>query len=294
MDICRKGGKSSGLTSPLKFLATLLLLTGSTAPAVSNALILDNPWDTSSLDEWFGESVSRPAESPTVVDSPVCTGNTAVKFPLTFRDDGSGYRNEMVFKGPPKHFPLGEEFWLGFAIYLPEGWEPDPATDILLQFHGWPDSNEGWRNPPLALMTREDYWQVWSLYDSKANSGNPPRLEGSEHFNLGKFETGKWTKWVMRVRFSYGSDGLLEMWKDGEKVLSHKGGNAFNDERGPYLKIGNYKASWREVDSWGGPSAFPYREHFLDSLKIAGSGASIEDVQPACGIAPAAPVLKAG
>ncbi len=263
-----------------------------TATTASASVIVDSPWDFGNLDQWFGESVSY-TEKPVIVQgNPVCGGGYSLKFPLTFRDDGKGYRNELSFKGPPRYFPLGQDYWLGFAIYLPDGWQPDSKIDTLLQFHGYPDPDEGWRNPPIALSTKEDYWHIWALYDSKPNSGNPPRLEGAAKFNLGRFETGRWTKWVMHVRLSYGSDGLLELWKDGEKVLRHVGGNAYNDQRGPYLKLGNYKPAWREVDTWGGPSAFPYREHFFDALRIVGPGGSMADVLPTCGVAPAAPVLE--
>lgn len=266
--------------------------------ALGNAnIILDSPWNSGAIGPQFNESVSNRAERPEIVSAPEsCSGEHALRFPLTFRWDDSGFRNELTYRGIP-HFSLNENYWFGFAIYLPEGWEADPTgDDILLQFHGWPDEEigEAWRNPPIALLTRNDQWHLWALFDSKRNSGSPPRLEGANHFPLGAFETGKWTTWVMHVRFSYGDDGLLEVWKDSELVLQHRGGNSYNDSRGPYLKFGNYKSAWGNTKSWGGPSAFGSRVHVFDALKIGDASASFEDVNPTCGdgAPPASPKLR--
>ncbi len=279
------GGLLAGLT---------LLLWGSLAYA---DVILDSPWDDGSIGAQFNESVSFREERPEVVQTPeACSGEHALRFPLTFRWDSSGFRNELTYRGIP-HFSLNESYWFGFSIFLPDDWQADPTgDDILLQFHGWPDEDigEAWRNPPIALLTRGDQWHLWALFDSKRNSGAPPRLEGAAHYDLGAFETGKWTNWVMHVHFSYESDGLIEVWKDSELVLQHTGGNSFNDALGPYLKFGNYKSAWGNVDTWGGPSAFGSRSHMFDALKIGDSGASFTEVNPACGDAapPASPLLR--
>lgn len=272
-------------------------LTGLLLAATAKAeIVLDSPWNDGSIGPQFNESVSSQEELPEVVGGPnVCSGEHALRFPITFRRDSSGYRNELTYKGI-SHFSLGEDYWVGFALYLPEDWQVDPESDdILFQFHGWPDESigEAWRNPPIALLTRRNQWHVWALSDSKRNTGSPPRYEGSQHWDLGAFETGKWTRFVLHVRFSYEADGLLELWKDDELVLQHSGGNSYNDARGPYLKIGNYKAAWGNVDSWGGPSPFGFRHHLFDALKIGDSEASFDQVNPTCidEAAPASPLL---
>ena len=285
-------GQSASAGSLLAGLA--LLLYGSLAQA---DIILNSPWNNGAIGAQFNESVSFQGERPQVVEtSRACSGRYALRFPLTFRGDSSGFRNELTYRGIP-HFSLNESYWFGFAIFLPDGWEADPTgDDILFQLHGWPDESigEAWRNPPIALLTRGDQWHLWSLYDSKRNSGSPPRLEGASHFSLGAFETGRWTTWVMHIRFSYGSDGLIEVWKDSELVLQHSGGNSYNDALGPYLKFGNYKSAWGAVDTWGGPSAFGSREHLFDALKIGDASANFNDVNPACGAGapPASPLLR--
>ena len=57
-------------------------------------------------------------------------------------------------------------------------------------------------------------------------------------------EKGCWTDWVVHVKWSYQSDGILQIWKNGEKVVDQNGPNAFNDAHGPFFKMGLYKG-WR-------------------------------------------------
>ncbi len=69
---------------------------------------------------------------------------------------------------------------------------------------------------------------------------------GVREYDLGPYETGVWTDWVMHVKWSYDQDGIAEVWKDGRKVIDQSGPNAFNDARGPFFKMGLYKG-------WGDP-----------------------------------------
>ena len=54
-------------------------------------------------------------------------------------------------------------------------------------------------------------------------------------------ERGAWTDWVFHVKWSYGPDGVLEVWKNSQKIVTKSGPNTFNDARGPYMKMGIYK-----------------------------------------------------
>lgn len=68
---------------------------------------------------------------------------------------------------------------------------------------------------------------------------------GKEKIDLGPYEAGTWTNWKFHVKWSYQSDGLVEIWKDGQLVVSKTGPNTYNDRQGPYFKIGIYKPDWK-------------------------------------------------
>ncbi len=46
---------------------------------------------------------------------------------------------------------------------------------------------------------------------------------------------------------SAGSDGLIEMWRDGVKIMNRSGANAYKiegDIHNPNMKLGIYKSNW--------------------------------------------------
>ena len=83
---------------------------------------------------------------------------------------------------------------------------------------------------------------------------------------------GKWMRMTLRFIPSYRSDGLIEMWKDGDRILSVPGQNAKElDHNGkpmrpPYWKMGVYKWNWRA----GRPDTDSTRRQLvIDDLRIA-------------------------
>jgi hypothetical protein len=54
---------------------------------------------------------------------------------------------------------------------------------------------------------------------------------------------GVWHDFVYRVRWSCESDGLVEGWLDGEKIIAYSGPVGYNDSDGPYFKFGLYHHS---------------------------------------------------
>ena len=52
---------------------------------------------------------------------------------------------------------------------------------------------------------------------------------------------------VYHIRFSRGDDGLVEMWMNGSRVVSHKGATAFKaGEDDIYNKFGLYRDRWKD------------------------------------------------
>ncbi len=110
------------------------------------------------------------------------------------------------------------------------------------------DLGEKWRNPVLALSTTNGRWGWVSRWDAKRNTFESGKREygGIREYDLGEYERGVWTDWVVHAKWSYGSDGFLKIWKDGKLVIDQNGPNAYNDASGPFFKMGLYKG-------WGDP-----------------------------------------
>jgi len=235
-------------------------------------LVYLSDFETGTLAGW---TIS--GNAPGITDSPTRTGRFAMHTVLRRRQDKVPYRTEV--SGPGAQ--IGGEYWYGFSIYLPDSYVPDRCWEIVAQWHGVPDFDlgENWRNPVMALSTTGGRWTWTARWDAKANTfqGGKRSYGGTRNDDLGPYETGRWTDWVVHVKWSYGQDGLLQVWKDGRRCIDRVGPTAFNDKRGPYFKMGLYKG-WKDPEQ---PSdAVETRELFHDEFRMAGAGGSYEQVAP--------------
>lgn len=228
-------------------------------------------------------TLPRSGNYPTITTAPVRAGKYAMKTYLHYKNSPVNYRTEIQLTDPKLEAKFGKNYWYGFSIFLPNDYIPDNVWEIVAQWHGRPDGypdfapgTEYWRNPIMALRTTGGKWDVFNTWDSKTNTGWIDKDEtdhrvygGSSTWDLGAYKTERWVDWVFHVKWSYQSNGILEVWKNGELVISRKGPNCFNDRRGPYFKMGIYKGwqYWWKND-WSFDVA-KERTLYHDELRIA-------------------------
>ncbi len=221
----------------------------------------------------------------------------AVKLWLDPWHDEVTYRSELVpftvFSQDlqrMKHAILGKEYWYGIRIFLPKDRRYDKEREIIMQWHDQPDWNlkEDWRSPCVELDIGPSQrrgiatnYLVFVRSDAKQltpSKENKNRYQAEDQFDLGPIEgdLGKWTQWVMHVRWSYEDDGFLKLWKNGEVVLDlpHYP-NAYNDRYGPYCKFGIYKWVWKNIEKARGVAP---RVIYYDDFYIGNAQASYTDV----------------
>jgi len=98
--------------------------------------------------------------------------------------------------------------WYGLSFYLPTDYIKDPSPESVSQWQ----SPKG-MNPPLAIWTDNGKWKIVVF--------------GVTKYDLGNYVTGKWTDYVLHVKWSTGPWGLIEVWKDGVKVKTIPGANSY-------------------------------------------------------------------
>ncbi len=193
------------------------------------------------------------------------SGQYSMKVHLDRNKSKVSYRTEIQEKSKATY---GVDYWYEFSVYLPESYVADNIWEIVAQWHAVPDFNigEDWRNPILSLHTTNGTWEILSFWDSKKNTFASGKREysGSKVWSLGNYEINQWITWKFHVRWSHLEDGIIEVWKDGKKVLSHQGPNSFNDSIGPYFKIGLYKG-WMEKEK---TSKITQRTLYFDDITI--------------------------
>ena len=229
------------------------------APRDASVLLFTGDYESGRIDEreyrlrLIGGGVS-------VVERPARTGRFAGRF--TLEPDQERAELEPLIE---KH-PIGAERWYGFSLYLPADWEPIDANEVVAQWRHTNDAGETEGSPPLALRVDDDEWRINCRWDARRTS-DKEEPEGKLELERIPFERGRWTDWVFHYRASFGPDGLIEAWKDGELVARHAGPNCYNDEVGLYFKWGIYHTQGSRV-------------LYNDELRIGSERARWEDVAP--------------
>lgn len=210
-----------------------------------------NPFPTQLVSRQLPES-----HSFRVVTSPVLEGQRSARFELRKGDrvvTNTGIRSEMSFR-PQLLKPLNYEGWYSFAVYLPsDGFTPDDDDETLSQW------KNGSGSPYLSLRVRSDRFNF--------------RI-GDEYIDLGQVVKDVWHQYVFRIRQSTGSNGSIEVWKNGEKVISRTGRTSSASEQ-YYWKMGIYKPTWEKRNT-----NTTKRIIYYDNIKIGNRNASYEEMIP--------------
>lgn len=250
--------------------------------AVTPPLIVVADFESGTLEGLYKIRVNL----PTITTERKRVGTYALKSYLS-ADRDSQYereRTESMILGSPTM--VGQENWYGFSVFLPLDYVPDNIWELVAQWHVDPDDaveDAAARYPAMALWSDHGIWQISNSIDADAQTTSRASIT-QRKFNLGAYETNKWTDWVFRVKWSYQSDGILQVWKDGKKVIDAPGPNCYNDKKGPYVKLGVYKG-------WGTmtPDKVRTRTVFHDEFRMATAAGSYDTVAPGAGKRPQPP-----
>ncbi len=148
-------------------------------------------------------------------------------------DDGRAVERAELDSG---HLPLlGRDAWYGFSLLLP----PDfPIVDNRLVLASWKQSDvEG--SPLIGQRFRDGRHSV---------TIRPPGAAGSgKSYPLPDIRLGRWVDMVYHVRYSFAEDGCIEVWMDGNRVVSYKGPTASRAGADRfYNKVGLYRDRWKQ------------------------------------------------
>ena len=229
---------------------------------------------------------------PTVTTEQKRAGKYAMKTVLDRKNSKVSYRTEVT-TGGREHVKPGQDYWYGFSVYLPNDFVSDNIWEIVAQWHSTPDPGaevDAALNPPLSLQTQNGIWMVSTIWDSKPVT-DKKAYGGKLMHNLTKYQTGRWTDWVFHVKWSPGADGLLQVWQDGKKVIDKPGPIGFNDQVGPYFKMGLYKGWGDRVTPTG---TVGVRTVYHDELRMAGPTGKYDDVAPGGAVAVRRPAAPSG
>jgi hypothetical protein len=197
---------------------------------------------------------------------PVFQGEKAARFEMKITDPqiNSGLRSEITpVRGVDGD--ITKNSWYSFAIYLPtDGFAFHEERDCLFQF-------KALGSPASTFRTRRDRYLI--------ESGNSPA--NRKHIDLGPILKDTWTEFVFHYIHSYESDGLIEVWRNGVKVLTTTGGNMYEGPS-PRWKIGLYTTTWNQVTN---------RVVYYDNIRVGNENATFADMTSGVALPPPPPPI---
>jgi polysaccharide lyase-like protein len=227
-----------------------------TTNSISSLLYKENADGTSI----FGTFVSKQTSTTygvTASTSQFYNGIKSARFELRDTDTEihNGSRSEISF---PDATNLNR--WYAYALYASSAqFKIDSDDDVISQWH-----QGGSATPALCLRVKSDriYLRVLGTW-----------------IDLGVFEKDKWRAYVMHVKHSASSDGLIEIWRDGQKILNRTGTNMYSitgDYHAPNWKLGIYKSDWNGT----GTTQTNIRVLHFDDIKLGNEYATYQDMVP--------------
>ena len=214
---------------------------------------------------------------PAVATSPTANGKYSGNFTLA-QNMGTSYRTEATLRDGKGSFELGKEYWIGLNYYYAD-WAKDSSPETApMQIHTSPSD---WGNKKCTIKTESGSKSARKLnpfFMSSKNGQVEIATYGAKVRWTGPVQTKQWLNIVAHFKVSAGSDGFVEMWKDGKKLFRVDGPNSPKFDGcgktvgAPYFKMGVYKWDWRSKST--GSSR---RQLFIDDVKIAtgSNGASL-------------------
>ncbi|RYE26607.1 MAG: hypothetical protein EOP48_35075, partial [Sphingobacteriales bacterium] len=146
----------------------------------------------------------------TLTSSPLFQGTKSGRFELrdTDPENNGGVRAEVVF-------PVASNLnrWYSFAAYFPSAdFKPDSGDELIGQWK----QHEHDVSSAISLRIKDDKFRLAVFPGYKITS---------EKIDLGSVPKDKWVTFVIHIKHSTGSDGLIEFWINGQKVVNRAGSN---------------------------------------------------------------------
>lgn len=158
----------------------------------------------------------------------------------------------------------GDTRWYRWNIFVPNDYQVESdsrAFEIVGQIHRSPNAGVDWRPPPVAVLIKEERWEVDN------NRDQDTRVQ-----DVGAVVPGTWSEFIVRAHWSPNADGELTVWKDAQLVWDVNGANTYDtsySDNDLFLKNGVYKPNWGNTDNQFALHSDFYQSTFIyDDVRV--------------------------
>jgi len=182
-------------------------------------------------------------------------------------------RSEVQIINPADPYWPGRNIWYSYATYYPTiGSEYDVTREVITQWY-----QDGTNETTIRRQSDKCYIEVtppagsttllkYDLWATSLNTDNPTSVTA-----MVAYPKDQWHEFVFHIIWSTGSDGIIEIWRNGLKIQVINGRNMHIDPPDyPKEKIGLYKASFLD-----GSSLRYSRRIYFDNVRVGDSTSTL-------------------
>jgi Polysaccharide lyase len=209
------------------FVMALIML----AYASSYAATFTETWDDGNgLSRWTVETCPPISDHFAIVTDPTKPGNKVLRVyndlsPCRggLRTAGTPRARHELRRPNPRIIPYGQDFWARLRIYVPPNWPTGalPVPFMTIQQVILADGATHGTDYKLRIE-RNNHWGFEGLSTQGMHGGRK---------DLGPIVPGRWVEWVIHLKRSYESDGVLQVWKDSQLVWDKRGRTTWTERR---------------------------------------------------------------
>ncbi|WP_422079653.1 polysaccharide lyase [Ulvibacterium sp.] len=183
-------------------------------------------------------------DAVTITDQYQRSGNKCAKLVVQKgfirQDGGDGNFTERTELDSGAHPFLNYEVWYAHSFFLPKDF---PIVDNRLVISQVKQKVLFGNTIQLFAHRFRNGSHYLTIYDMTKDE-----KERSSRIELPKLTKEKWHDFLLQIYYSETSEGYINMWMDGEKVVSFKGVTASKKGRNRfYHKIGMYRDQWPDA-----------------------------------------------
>ncbi len=141
----------------------------------------------------------------------------------------------MAQKGGIPETQLGKDVYMGWSVWVPSSfpWQSQIMHNVIAEWHGTAGMIQAPYHFGIDCFTGQ-----WFVDLHRDASGYNPVFGRAQ---LGAYNANQWVDWVQRIKWSTGTDGIFETWKNGVKVFSWTGRTWNYPNVAVYPELGLYK-----------------------------------------------------
>jgi hypothetical protein len=167
---------------------------------------------------------------------PANSARKALVFALAPNDPLTSASKRSEFKYP-NNIDFGSTYWAAFRLFVPD-WGTLSSTDMAVfgtQLHTSATGSDTCL--PAFSMTAVEQGRKFRIHARGTNEG------GRTDLVVLPIPFGRWADFVFKFRQGTGSDGLLQVWMDGQQIATYAGPLGCKTASKDYIKFGYYNYS---------------------------------------------------